>query len=104
MIPVREAIRIVCEQTRVLAFEEVAVDVARELGGGAVVEIDRATEPGQFISRRATEVKQGETVLRAGTLLNAACLAALASFGCARVRVGGRARVAVVATGPGLGP
>jgi molybdenum cofactor synthesis domain-containing protein len=78
------------------------VEVTRELEGGAVVEIDRAAEPGQFVSRRATEVREGETVLRAGALLNAACLAALASFGCARVRVGARPRVAVLATGTEL--
>jgi molybdopterin molybdotransferase len=78
------------------------VEVTRELDGGARVEIDRAAEPGQFIARRATEVKKGETVLRAGEVLNAACLAALASFGYARVRVGARPRVAVLATGTEL--
>jgi molybdenum cofactor synthesis domain-containing protein len=75
------------------------VEVTRELDGGAAVEIDRATEPGQFITRRATEVEKGETVLRAGLSLNAACLAALASFGCAQVRVGAKPRVAILATG-----
>src|SRR5215210_2641673 len=64
------------------------VEVTRELEEGAFVEIDKATEPGQFVSRRATEIVRGETVLRAGARLNAASLAALASFGCARVRVG----------------
>jgi molybdopterin molybdotransferase len=78
------------------------VEVTREVDGGARVEIDRAAEPGQFIARRAAEVKAGETVLSAGAVLNAACLAALASFGCARVRAGARPRVAVLATGTEL--
>jgi molybdenum cofactor synthesis domain-containing protein len=78
------------------------VELTRESDEGERVEVDKQTEPGQFITRRATEVKQGETVLRAGQVLNAACLAALASFGCARVRVGARPRVAVLATGTEL--
>ncbi|MCA1616184.1 MAG: molybdopterin molybdotransferase MoeA [Acidobacteria bacterium] len=80
------------------------VELTRELDGGALVEIDKGTEPGQFVSRRATEIVRGEIVLRAGARLNAASLAALASFGCARVRVGARPRVAVLATGTELVP
>ena len=80
------------------------VEVTRELDEGAFVEIDKETAPGQFVSRRATEIVKGETVLRAGERLNAASLAALSSFGCARVRVGARPRVAVLATGTELVP
>ena len=78
------------------------VEVTRELAGGASVEIDKPTQAGQFISRRATEIEQGEIVLRAGTQINAASLAALASFGRARVLVGARPRAAVLATGTEL--
>jgi molybdopterin molybdotransferase len=78
------------------------VEVTRELEGGASVEIDKPTQVGQFISRRATEIERGEVVLRAGTQINAAMLAALASFGRARVLVGARPRVAVLATGTEL--
>jgi molybdopterin molybdotransferase len=78
------------------------VELTRESADHAAVEIDRATVPGQFVSRRASEITSGETVLRAGTRLNAASLAALASFGRARVRVGARPRVAVLATGSEL--
>lgn len=78
------------------------VEVTRELEGGENVLIDRATAPGQFINRRATEIRKGETVLRAGIRVNAAMSAALASFGCARVRVGTRPRVALLATGSEL--
>jgi molybdopterin molybdotransferase len=78
------------------------VEVTRELEGGACVEIGKATAPGQFITRRATEVKKGETVLFAGERVTPAMSAALASFGYARVRVGARPRVAVLATGTEL--
>ena len=80
------------------------VEVTRELDEGAFVELDRGTEPGQFVSRRAAEIVEGEVVLRAGARLNAASLAALAAFGCARVRVGARPRVSVLATGTELVP
>lgn len=78
------------------------VEVTRELEGGSLVQVDKATTPGQFITRRATEVKKGETVLRAGERISPAMLAALASFGYARVKVGARPRVAVLATGSEL--
>jgi molybdenum cofactor synthesis domain-containing protein len=78
------------------------VEVTRELEGGALVQIDQAPAPNQFITRRATEIRKGETVLRAGERLSAAMMAALASFGYARVRVGARPRVAVLATGTEL--
>ena len=80
------------------------VEVTRELDDNSFVEIDKETAPGQFVSRRATEIVKGEIVLRAGVRLNAASLAALASFGCARVSVGARPRVAVLATGTELVP
>ena len=76
------------------------VEVTVESDG--VVEIAEATRPGQFIVKRATEIKAGETVLRAGEEINAARMAALASFGYAEVKVGGRPRVAVLATGSEL--
>jgi molybdenum cofactor synthesis domain-containing protein len=76
------------------------VEVTVESNG--VVEIAEATRPGQFIVKRATEIKAGETVLRAGEEINAARMAALASFGYAEVKVGVRPRVAVLATGSEL--
>ena len=78
------------------------VEVTRESEGGAAVEIDKPTQPDQFVAARATEIRRGETVLRAGQTINAAMMAALASFGYARVRVGARPRVAVLATGTEL--
>jgi molybdopterin molybdotransferase len=76
------------------------VEVTKE--SGSVVEIGEATEPGQFIVRRATEIRAGETVLLAGDEINAAMMAALASFGYANVKVSRRPRVAVLATGTEL--
>jgi molybdenum cofactor synthesis domain-containing protein len=78
------------------------VEVTRELEEGAFVEIERATTPQQFITKRAAEITRGAIVLRAGEAINAASMAALASFGYARVRVGARPRVSVLATGTEL--
>jgi molybdopterin molybdotransferase len=76
------------------------VEVTSESDG--VVEIAETTGPGQFIVRRATEIRAGETVLLAGDEINAAMMAALASFGYTEVKVGGRPKVAVLATGTEL--
>jgi molybdenum cofactor synthesis domain-containing protein len=80
------------------------VELTRELDQGATVEIDKATTRGQFIVPRASEIKAGANVLRAGERINAAKMAVLASFGHARVYVGRRPRVAVLATGTELVP
>jgi molybdopterin molybdotransferase len=69
---------------------------------GDVVIIHEAVRPGQFITPRASEVRSGETVARSGRVIGAAELAALASFGYAKVRVGRRPRVAVISTGSEL--
>ena len=78
------------------------VEVTREIDGGATVLIEKATTPGQFVIPRASEVRAGETVLTAGEEINAAMMAALASFGYAEVKVGARPRVSVLATGTEL--
>ena len=77
------------------------VEVTHELDGDTV-EIAEATRPGQFIVARASEIRAGEHVLSAGCEINAAMMAALASFGYAQVKVGQRPRVAVLATGTEL--
>jgi molybdenum cofactor synthesis domain-containing protein len=80
------------------------VEVTREFkdGEATLVQIAEATVPGQFIVNRGTEIRSGEVVLRAGEAINAARMAALASFGYAKVKVGARPRVAVLATGTEL--
>jgi molybdenum cofactor synthesis domain-containing protein len=80
------------------------VELTRELDGGACVWIERETSPGQFIVPRASEIESGARVLSAGERINAAMMAVLASFGRARVSVGRRPRVAVLATGSELVP
>jgi molybdenum cofactor synthesis domain-containing protein len=72
------------------------------LEDGGVVEIERATEPGQFYVPRASEITEGERVLASGEEINAARAAVLASFGYADVPVSRRPRVAVLATGTEL--
>jgi len=78
------------------------VEWTRESADGEAVEIERATQPGQFFVPRASEIKRGEVVLRAGEEVGAASVAALASFGYAEVSVRRRPRVAVLATGTEL--
>ncbi|HEX8709227.1 MAG TPA: gephyrin-like molybdotransferase Glp [Pyrinomonadaceae bacterium] len=78
------------------------VEVTSETEDGGTVEIAETSAPGQFIVRRASEVSAGQVVLRPGEEINAAMMAALASFGYARLSVGGRPRVAVLATGSEL--
>lgn len=78
------------------------VEVTSETTDGSTVKIKRAATVKQFISERGTEIRKGETVLRAGMEINAAMLAALASFGYAKVQVAKRPRVAVLATGTEL--
>lgn len=78
------------------------VELTSEHEGGAFVEIERATRPGQFYVPRGSEIRKGETVLRAGEEVTAARAAVLASFGYASVPVYARPRVAVLATGSEL--
>jgi molybdenum cofactor synthesis domain-containing protein len=76
------------------------VEVTREESGE--VEIAESTQPGQFIVKRASEIKASEIVLQTGEEINAARMAVLASFGCAEVKVSKRPRVLVLATGTEL--
>ncbi|HEY0349883.1 MAG TPA: gephyrin-like molybdotransferase Glp [Pyrinomonadaceae bacterium] len=76
------------------------VELTREVNGD--VEILESVSRGRSIVRQASEIKAGETVLRAGEQISAAMIATLASFGYAEVKVGRRPRVAVMATGSEL--
>lgn len=78
------------------------VEVTRELDESRIVEIDRATSPGQFIVQRGVEITAGSVVLSAGQTVNAAMMASLASFGYASVKVARRPRLSVMATGSEL--
>lgn len=76
------------------------VELTRE--HNSMVEVLEPVNPGRSIVRRASEIKSGETVLRAGEEINAESVATLASFGYAKVSVGRKPRVAVMATGSEL--
>ena len=81
------------------------VELTRELGkvdGAAQVEIIQPVLPGRSIVARGTEIKAGETALRAGEQIGAAAMAVLASFGYAQINVGQQPKVAVLATGSEL--
>ncbi|HLM57762.1 MAG TPA: gephyrin-like molybdotransferase Glp [Pyrinomonadaceae bacterium] len=99
----REAVRIMTGAPLPTGADSVQqVEVTRESEDGSTVVVERATEPGQFFVKRASEIRAGERVLARGEEVNAARTAALASFGCAEVSVGRRPRVAVLATGTEL--
>jgi molybdopterin molybdotransferase len=66
------------------------------------VEILESPKIGQNIVERASEIRAGEKVFDAGAMINEAMIASLASFGQARVRVGSRPRVSILATGSEL--
>ena len=56
-------------------------------------------KPGQYIRRQGENVRQGEPVLDAGRVIDAAVMSAVTTFGVARLRVYRRVRVAVLVTG-----
>ena len=76
------------------------VEVTR--ANGHMVEILEQVTPGQFITRRASEVAAGEIVAETGREIGPAEMAVLASFGYASASVGRRPRVAVISTGSEL--
>jgi len=78
------------------------VELTQELNGGSEVEILQPVVHGKSIVKRGEEIQKGQVVLRAGERINSGAVAVLASFGYARVQVGKRPRVAVLATGTEL--
>ena len=66
------------------------------------VEISRAPKPGQHIRRRGEDTMAGAPLLAAGTVLEAAHVALMASQGLARVQVFGQLRVGILTTGDEL--
>jgi len=76
------------------------VELTREVNDE--VEILERVSSGRSIVRQASEIKAGQTVLRAGEQTSATMIATLASFGYAEVKVSRRPRVAVMATGSEL--
>ncbi len=78
------------------------VELTHELKDGTVVELLETVELGKSIVKRGAEIKAGEVVLNAGSVINAAMMAVLAAFGYAKVEVFCRPRAGVLATGTEL--
>lgn len=76
------------------------VEVTESEGNSVIIK--ETVKPGQFITPRASEVAEGETVAERGCEIGPAEMAVLASFGYSQVRVGSRPRVAVISTGSEL--
>jgi len=96
-----EAVRIMTGAPVPLGADAVQqVELTRESNGH--VEILESVDVGRSIVKRASEIRAGETALRAGEDINAVMIATLASFGYAQVKVGRRPRVAIMATGSEL--
>src|SRR5687768_8629077 len=69
---------------------------------GGDVFIYKAVRRGDYVRNRGEDVRQGESVLRAGTLIRPAEVAVLAAVGRKSVQVHRRPRVVVLATGDEL--
>ncbi len=77
------------------------IEVIRELGEG-LIEIEESLRPGQFITPRGIEARQGDAMALAGAVITPAVSAVLASFGYASVCVSKSPRVALISTGSEL--
>jgi molybdopterin molybdotransferase len=63
------------------------------------VQIFAAAAPGQNIGRQGADIRQGDRVVAAGSLITASRVGALAAVGCTSVAVFERPRVAILSTG-----
>jgi molybdopterin molybdotransferase len=82
----------------------VMIERSREVYANRVLLDVRGVKSGTNVLRRGTEMRQGDTVLAAGTILRPQELGILASVGRASVQVHPRVSVAVLATGDELVP
>lgn len=70
----------------------------------AAIDVVLAASPGQYVGYAGSDMAQGETVLRQGTLVTAREIGMLAACGLATVDVVRRPRVAILSTGDELVP
>ncbi len=82
----------------------VPVEQVRGADGGERVFFERSAERGAFVSRRASDYRAGEVLLRAGEILTPAKIAAAAAANFAEVQVRARPRVLIVPTGDEVQP
>jgi len=73
-----------------------------KVSGDGWIEVQKATQPGQFITPRGIEARAGDVMVKAGECITPAVAAVLASFGHARPTVFRRPRVALLSTGTEL--
>jgi molybdopterin molybdotransferase len=71
---------------------------------GVEVEVWMPLAPGDNVSRKGEDVKKGEPVAQSGTRLNPYHLGLLAAFGRTQVKVAGKPKIAILATGNELAP
>jgi len=77
------------------------IEVIRLLADGSI-EIAEPVNPGKFVTPRGSEARAGEVMVGSGERITPAVAAVLASFGCARVTVSRRPRIALLSTGTEL--
>ena len=78
------------------------VEASRESGideAGQLVEILEPTETGRHIVRKGSEIKKGTRIFRPGEVVTENMIAAIASFGYAKVKVAKQPSVAILPTG-----
>ena len=81
----------------------VMIEQTELLGDGApMIELRRATAPGQFVSYAGSDIARGETLLRRGTRIGSREIGMLAASGLAHIDVVRRPKVAVLSTGDEL--
>src|SRR5690625_3403637 len=73
-----------------------------EKDGKQYISITEPLQPGENIIVEGSEVKKGETLVKAGTLINPGVKALLATFGYAHVKVAKKPRIGILATGTEL--
>ena len=87
----------------VVPFEETDEPSGRAFGSFAksrdIVGVMKAAEPGANIRRAAEDIRIGQPIIRAGSVLHPAQIGVLASLGMATVRVHRRPVVAILSTG-----
>lgn len=81
---------------------DAVVPIEQTDGGVVHVSLRTSPTPGQHVRHEGEDVRAGDVILRAGTLLGPGQIALLAAAGLARVRVVPRPRVVVLSTGDEL--
>ena len=70
-----------------------------ERAAGGEVHVFTPVYPGQNVGKRGADIRQGQTVLRAGTPLNPSAIGAIAALGLAQVDIYAQPRVNLLSTG-----